>query len=72
MSLPLDTRVIVSGEPYVGERGQIVPPPNAGDLANWPVWVRLDRTGDPAGFKEYEVAPDHASMRQDASPAHSP
>ena len=62
MSLPLGTRVIVSGEPYVGERGQIVPPPNAGDLATWPVWVRLDRSGQAAGFEEHEVAPDYPDL----------
>lgn len=60
MSLPYGTRVVVSGEPYWGQHGQIVPPTNASDLNNWPVWVLLDgRDGDgPAGFEEHEVAPD--------------
>lgn len=55
MSLPYGTRVVVSGEPYEGQHGQIVPPTNAADLNNWPVWVLLDGRDGPAGFKETEV-----------------
>lgn len=55
MSLPYGTWVVVSGEPYEGQRGQIVPPTNAFDLNDWPVWVLLDWSDGPAGFKETEV-----------------